>query len=137
MANYQLLTVVGYTGSNPEVRTTNNGSKVASFSIGVTEKGYTKQNGDKVQDHTEWFKMVAYGKTAETVEKYVTKGVQLMVIGRLRTEKYQDKDGVDKYLVKTICERVVLIDRLDKSNVVPRDEAPVVKAETKNNDLPF
>ncbi len=137
MANYQLLTVVGYTGSNPEVRTTNNGSKVASFSIGVTEKGYTKQNGDKVEDHTEWFKMVAYGKTAETVEKYVTKGVQLMVIGRLRTEKYQDKDGVDKYLVKTICERVVLIDRLDKSNVVPRDEAPVVKAETKNNDLPF
>lgn len=137
MANYQLLTVVGYTGSNPEVRTTNNGSKVASFSIGVTEKGYTKQNGDKVEDHTEWFKMVAYGKTAETVEKYVTKGVQLMVIGRLRTEKYQDKDGVDKYLVKTICERVVLIDRLDKSNVVPRDEAPVVKAETKNDDLPF
>lgn len=137
MANYQLLTVVGYTGSNPEVRTTNNGSKVASFSIGVTEKGYTKQNGDKVEDHTEWFKMVAYGKTAETVEKYVTKGVQLMVIGRLRTEKYQDKDGVDKYLVKTICERVVLIDRLDKSNVVPRDEAPVVKAGTKNNDLPF
>lgn len=137
MANYQLLTVVGYTGSNPEVRTTNNGSKVASFSIGVTEKGYTKQNGDKVEDHTEWFKMVAYGKTAETVEKYVTKGVQLMVIGRLRTEKYQDKDGVDKYLVKTICERVVLIDRLDKSNVVPRDEAPVVKAETKNNNLPF
>lgn len=137
MANYQLLTVVGYTGSNPEVRTTNNGSKVASFSIGVTEKGYTKQNGDKVEDHTEWFKMVAYGKTAETVEKYVTKGVQLMVIGRLRTEKYQDKDGVDKYLVKTICERVVLIDRLDKSNVVPREEAPVVKAETKNNHLPF
>ena len=137
MANYQLLTVVGYAGSNPEVRTTNSGSKVASFSIGVTEKGYTKQNGDKVEDHTEWFKMVAYGKTAETVEKYVTKGMQLMVIGRLRTEKYQDKDGVDKYLVKTICERVVLIDRLDKSNVVPRDEAPVVKAETKNNDWPF
>lgn len=136
MANYQLLTVVGYAGSNPEVRTTNSGSKVASFSIGVTEKGYTKQNGDKVEDHTEWFKMVAYGKTAETVEKYVTKGMQLMVIGRLRTEKYQDKDGVDKYIVKTICERIVLLDKLEKSNVVPKEEA-TVKTQSKNNDWPF
>lgn len=137
MANYQLLTVVGYAGSNPEVRTANSGSKVASFSIGVTEKGYTKQNGDKVEDHTEWFKIVAYGKTAETIEKYVTKGMQLMVIGRLRTEKYQDKDGVDKYIVKTICERIVLLDKLEKSNVVPKEEAPAVKAVSKNDDLPF
>lgn len=137
MANYQLLTIVGYAGSNPEVRTANSGSKVASFSIGVTEKGYTKQNGDKVEDHTEWFKIVAYGKTAETIEKYVAKGMQLMVIGRLRTEKYQDKDGVDKYIIKTICERIVLLDKLEKSNVVLKEEAPAVKAVSKNDDLPF
>jgi single-strand DNA-binding protein len=88
--------ILGRLGNNPEVRTTQNGTVVATMSI-ATNDGI----GEKMT--TEWHRIVMFGKSAEAIQRYATKGTQLYLEGRLRTNKYQDKDGNTKYSTEIIA----------------------------------
>lgn len=97
MINKQIL--VGRVGKDPQVKTFDNGNKVANFTLATSEK-YTS-NGEKVED-TEWHNITIYGKLADVVEKYVKKGHLLYLEGKKKTREYE-KDGQKRYAVETIA----------------------------------
>jgi single-strand DNA-binding protein len=93
------VTLIGNLGKDPEVRTTSNGSKVASFSV-ATSRVWNDQSGSK-QEKTEWHRCAAWNtnftKLADVVEKYVKKGDKVYIEGRIEYGQYQDKDGQTRY----------------------------------------
>ena len=86
------ISLIGNVGNQPEIRTIGD-SKVASISLGVTEKGYTTKDGKKIEDRTTWFRIGLWRGLAEIVEKYVNKGDKLFVEGKMLSREYE-KDGV-------------------------------------------
>lgn len=93
--------IIGNAGKDPEVVQFQDGGKTAKFTIAATER-YTDRAGQQ-QQRTEWFNVVVNGKTADVVERYVRKGSQLYVEGRLQTRKYQAKDGSERYVTEVAC----------------------------------
>ncbi len=100
------LTIVGNLGGDPEVRTTGGGTVVATFSVGVNAR--EKRQGEW-QDHTEWFRVVCWGSTAEAIGKYLRKGAPVLVLGRLRTEQWKDQDGNDRRSTKVYARGVTFL----------------------------
>lgn len=90
--------LVGNVGKDPEVRHLDTGVAVANFPLATSET-YTAKNGEKVTT-TEWHNIVLWRGLAEVAEKYVTKGRQLYIEGRIRTRNYDDKDGVKRYVTE-------------------------------------
>lgn len=90
--------LVGHVGKDPEVRYLDNNLAMARFSIATTEKGFTTKSGQVIPEKTEWHSVVVWRKLAEVVEKYVKKGSQLYIEGKLRNRSYDDKDGVKRYV---------------------------------------
>lgn len=91
--------LIGNVGRDPERK----GQKVLSFSLATTESGYTKTDGTKVEDRTEWHSVTVFDtKTANFVEKYVRKGSRLIVEGRIHYSEYTDKDGNKRQGVEII-----------------------------------
>ena len=99
--------LIGNVGNDPEVTTLDNGTKVVNLSLATSET-YTNKEGEKVTS-TEWHRLVFWNKTAEIVEKFVTKGKQIAVEGKLRTTKSENKDGVTMYNTKINCHEIVLL----------------------------
>ena len=95
MASLNKVILIGNVGSDPEVRYLDGGSVVAKFSVATNER-YTTRGGEQV-DQTEWFRVEVWNEQAKTVEKYVRKGNQIYVEGRLRTETYTDRDGKERF----------------------------------------
>lgn len=91
MASFNKIIIIGYLGRDPEIRYTPQGLAVCNFSIATTEK--RKDRAGESQDVTTWFKITAWGKLAETVNQYLSKGKQVYVEGRLRQDEYTDRDG--------------------------------------------
>lgn len=110
MASVNMAIVVGFVGDTPRINTLQSGRKVASFSMATTEKGYTAQSGQQIPDKTEWHNIVCWGKTAEVVERFVHKGSQLYIQGKMRTRTYE-KDGQTRYSFEVECETLQLLDR--------------------------
>lgn len=96
--------LVGNLGADPEVRSTNSGSKVANLRIATSER--QKGADGEWADHTEWHRVVCFGRTAENVERYLSKGRQVYIEGKLRTNKWQDKDGADRWTTEVIAFQV-------------------------------
>lgn len=90
--------LIGHVGANPEVKTLEGGKKLARISI-ATNETYVSQKGDKVTE-TQWHNVVAWGKTAEIAEKLFTKGMEVLIDGKLINRSYTDKDGVKKYITE-------------------------------------
>lgn len=95
--------LLGTLGKDPEVRTISSGKKVANFSLATNETRKDK-NGDKITE-TEWHNIVVWGTAAETVEKYLKKGSQVYIEGKIKTETFDDKDGNKKEIKKIISEK--------------------------------
>lgn len=88
--------LIGNCGKDPEIRTMQNGGKVANVSIATSESWKDKSTGEK-KEKTEWHRVVIFGPLADIVERYVTKGSKLYLSGSLQTRKWTDKDGAEKY----------------------------------------
>lgn len=101
--------LVGNAGKDPEVRYTQGGTAVATFSLATTER--RKGTDGQWTDHTEWHNLVAWGKTAETCGNYVKKGNKLYVEGRIQSRKWQDKDGNNRYTTEIVVNQLLLLDR--------------------------
>lgn len=90
--------LIGHVGANPEIKTLEGGKKLARISI-ATNETYVSQKGDKVTE-TQWHNVVAWGKTAEIAEKLFSKGMEVLIDGKLINRSYTDKDGVKKYITE-------------------------------------
>ena len=92
--------LIGIVGRDPEIRYTAPGQAVASFSLATTERGYTAANGTQVPDRTEWHSIVMWGKNAEIAERYIRKGSQLYIEGKLRTRTWEDKNQIKRQVTE-------------------------------------
>lgn len=104
--------LIGNVGQDPEVRYTgdaNNGAKVATLRLATTER-YRDRNGN-IQEHTEWHSVVVWRNTADVVEKYVRKGTQLYVEGRIRTRSWDDQTGNKRYTTEILADTLQLLGR--------------------------
>ena len=130
--------LVGHVGKDPEVRYFDNNLAMARFSVATTERGYTTKSGVVVPDKTEWHSVVVWRKLAEVVEKYVKKGTQLYIEGKLRNRSYDDKDGVKRYATEIQVDLLQLLGRRSDSDSAPvRPEAtPLVTPQNKPATTP-
>ena len=96
MSSVNKVILVGHLGKDPEIRSFSNGDQVANVSIATTEKWKDKQTGEP-KELTEWTPLVFTGKLADIAGQYLRKGSQIYIEGSLRTRKWQDKEGNDRY----------------------------------------
>lgn len=101
--------LLGHLGNNPEIRTLENGNKLAKMSL-ATYEPYKDAKGKKV-DKTQWHNIVAWGATAEIAEKYLAKGKQVLVEGRLVHNSYTDKEGQKRYTTDVNVSHIMLLDK--------------------------
>ena len=123
--------LIGRVGKDPEVKHFENGA-IAKFTLATSET-YKNKAGEKVTT-TEWHNISVNGKAVEVVEKWVKKGMQLMVSGKIRYRSYDDKDGNKKYFTEIQAEQFEFLSKSEKSE----PEVTEVEAEeVPNDDLPF
>jgi single-strand DNA-binding protein len=108
MASVNKVIVIGNLGRDPEVRYTPGGSAVCNVSVATTRNWKNKESGDK-QEETEWHRVVFYDRLAEIAGEYLKKGRSVYVEGRLKTRKWQDKEGRDTYTTEIIAEQMQLL----------------------------
>ena len=106
--------LIGNLGNDPEVRYTPNGSAVSSISLATSETWKDKQSGE-MQDRTEWHKIVFFNRLAEIVGEYLHKGSKIYIEGSLRTRKWQDKNGIDRYTTEIIANEMHMLDSRSNS----------------------
>ena len=99
--------LIGNLGNDPEIITMDSGKKLAKFSI-ATNETYKNQQGERVTD-TQWHNVVAWGKTAEIIEEYVTKGKEVAVEGKLTSRSYDDKEGNKRYTTEVDCNELLML----------------------------
>lgn len=137
--------LIGNIGKDPEVRHLENGSMVARFSIATTER-YKDKNGE-FQEQTEWHNIVCWRTLAERIEKFVKKGSQLFIEGKIRTGSWEDKTGQIRYTVEIVADNIQILGRKQESQSVPsgRNNIQDLITSTENSpensaddsDLPF
>jgi len=108
MGSVNKVILVGNLGRDAELRYTPGGAPVATLNLATTEVWNDKTSGQK-QEKTEWHRIVLWGKSAESLSEYLTKGKQIFVEGRLQTRKWQDKDGHEKYTTEIRADRITLL----------------------------
>jgi single-strand DNA-binding protein len=141
--------IVGNVGQDPEVRYMPSGSAVAEVSVATSEQWKDKQSGEK-QERTEWHKVTFFGRLAEIVGEYVRKGSQIYVEGSIRTEKWQDKQGQDRYTTKIIANEMQMLGgrsggstsfQQDTPSSAPAQSAPAAapagSSADFDDDIPF
>lgn len=137
--------LIGYTAKPADIRVVGE-SKVASFSLATTEK-YRGKDGNTVEN-TEWHNVVIWGKLAEVAEKYIQKGTLLYVEGKLKTEKYTDKDGIERFTTKVRADSLQLLGGKPDTQSQPAQSQPASENrygstpmstvdDMPDDDLPF
>ena len=101
--------LIGSLGQDPEIKTFDNDRKLARFSM-ATNEYYKNAQGERVEDTT-WHNVVAWGKTAEILEKYVRKGDKVGIEGRLTNRSYDDKDGNKRYLTEVVANEILMLSK--------------------------
>lgn len=95
--------LIGNLGRDPEIRTTQSGTKVANLNLATAESWKDKSSGER-KEKTEWHRVVIFGSLAEIAEKYLTKGSKVYVSGSLQTRKWTDQSGVEKYSTEIVLQ---------------------------------
>ena len=128
MASLNKVMLIGNVGNDPEMRYTPGGNPVTSFSVAINRR-YTDSNGE-TKEETEWFRVIAWRKLAESCNQFVTKGKRVYVEGRLRTRNWEGQDGQKRVSVEVVANRVLFLDR--RATVSVPEEG-----EIEPGDLPF
>jgi len=108
MASVNKVIIVGNVGRDPETRRLPSGDAVTNISIATTDRYRDKQSGE-IRENTEWHRVAFFGKVAEIAEKYLKKGSQVYVEGRLRTRKWTDQSGQEKYSTEIVAETMQML----------------------------
>ena len=99
--------LIGNLGNNPEIITLESGKRLAKFSI-ATNESYKNADGEKVTD-TQWHNIIAWNKTADIIEKYLEKGNEVAIEGKLTTRSYETKEGEKRYITEVICNELLML----------------------------
>jgi single-strand DNA-binding protein len=108
MSGINKVILVGNLGADPEVRHTGAGSAICNIRIATSEKWKDKESGE-TQERTEWHRVVLFGKLGEIAGKYLKKGRQAYIEGSLRTNKYTDKDGIERYSTDIVASEMQML----------------------------
>lgn len=152
MASVNKVIIVGNVGKDPEIRYMPSGEGVANLSVATTSK-YKNKSGELVEE-TEWHRITFFGKLAEIVGQYVKKGKPIYVEGRIKTRKYTDKDGIEKYVTDIIANEMQMLGGRDdgyqqqrpqqhqETRQQPQRQAPTRGStgsgfEDMDDDIPF
>ena len=108
MRGVNKVIIVGNTGNDPEVSQFQNGGSVATIAVATSEKYQNKQTGEWVEN-TEWHRVKAFGKLAEIIAQYVRKGTPVYIEGKLKTDKYTDKNGIERYATNIIADQMQML----------------------------
>jgi len=106
MVNKVIL--VGNLGRDPETRTAQSGTTIANLNIATTTR---RKQGEEWVEHTEWHRVVCFGKTADNVSRFLSKGRQVYIEGRMQTRKWQDQSGADRYTTEVVADTVQFLGR--------------------------
>ena len=99
--------LIGNLGNDPEIINLESGKMLAKFSI-ATNENYKNADGEKITD-TQWHNVVVWGKTASIVEKYLTKGKEVAVEGKLTNRSYETKEGEKRYVTEIVCNELLML----------------------------
>jgi single-strand DNA-binding protein len=99
--------LIGNLGGNPDVKTMDSGKKLARFSV-ATNESYRNAKGEKITE-TQWHNLVAWGKVAEIAEKFLSKGSEVAIEGKLVNRSYTDKEGIKKYITEVQVSEVLML----------------------------
>ena len=139
--------LVGNVGNDPEVKYLDGGTAVAKFSLATTEN-YKNKAGERVSQ-TEWHNVVAWRHLAELTEKYIAKGKQLFIEGKITTRSWEDKDGNKRYTTEIIANSIQMLGRKSDDENSPASQSSTTTAndkvskpqveevESEDDDLPF
>lgn len=135
---------IGRLGKAPEMRYMPNGEAVTSFSIAVSSSWNDKNSGQK-KEQTEWINVTAFDKLGEICGQYLTKGSQVFIGGRMKTDKYTDKDDIEKYSTKIIADKMQMLGAKQDGQGGDSNPPPTRQQEPKpkpnfndmDDDIPF
>lgn len=140
MAGINKVIIVGHLGNDPEMRSMPNGEAVANISVATSEAWTDKNTGER-REVTEWHRIVFYRKLAEICGQYLKKGAQVYIEGRLRTHKWQDQNGQDRYtteiqgdVIQMLGTRPQSADGANNSQPMPQQDA---SANAFDDSIPF
>ena len=108
MASINKVIIVGNLGRDPETRFTTGGEAIANIAVATSDRWKDKATGEQ-KEATEWHRITFFGKLAEIVGQYLKKGSQVYVEGKLRTRKYTDKDGIERYATEVIADQMQML----------------------------
>jgi single-strand DNA-binding protein len=132
MASVNKVILIGNLGRDPETRYSPDGAAVTNVTIATSDRWKDKASGE-MREATEWHRVVFFGRLAEIAGEYLKKGRPVYVEGKLRTRKWTDKDGNDRYTTEIVANKLLLLGRKDDGGAP--EAAPAKKNE--DDDLPF
>ncbi|MDH4037723.1 MAG: single-stranded DNA-binding protein [Candidatus Krumholzibacteria bacterium] len=145
MSGVNKVIIIGNLGADPTVRYTAGGAPVANFNVATSER-FNNKAGER-EERTEWHRVVAFGKLAEICEKYLKKGKQVYVEGRLQTRSWDDPSGQKKYMTEIVANNMQMLGRVgetggaDYSQDYGNNNEPAPQGAgsggTEDDDLPF
>jgi single-strand DNA-binding protein len=146
MSSVNKVMLVGNVGKDPEIRRTQDGTSVASFSVATSEKWKDKSSGER-KERTEWHNVVVFNEQlAGVVENYVKKGAKVYVEGALQTRKWTDKNGQERYSTEVVLQKfrgeIQLLDKLDRDDArtprpAPSGTFPTIENDLESDSIPF
>ena len=125
-----IVHLIGNLGSDPEINFLDNGTGVVNVSLATNESYKDKNTGEKVE-HTEWHRLVVWGRQAEVMNQYTQKGSKLFIEGSLQTRKWEDKEGITRYTTEV---KVRSFDFLDKKGEGPESSSEPAMASANGAD---
>ena len=132
--------LIGNLGSDPETRAMPSGAYVTNISIATSESWKDKQTGDQ-KERTEWHKVVFFGRLAEIASEYLRKGSQVYIEGGLRTRKWQEKDGRDRYTTEIVAREMEMLGGRQGAGApamaASGGDAPAPASDQFDDDIPF
>lgn len=132
--------IIGNLGRDPELRYTQRGNVVCNFTVAVNRPGRMTESGERTDDETEWFSVVAWDKLAETCNQYLARGRKVYVEGRLQTRSWDAADGTKRSRVEVLAQNMVMLDTRRTGDEMPAGVGASSShpgAPDDDDDLPF
>lgn len=139
---------IGRLGQDPEIKYTADGKAIANISVACSESWKDKNTGNN-HEKTEWIRYVAFGRLAEITQQYLKKGSRVYLSGKLRSRKWQDQQGQDRYTTEIVCSEMQMLDNKadgasnpnaaggQRAPMPPPQNPPVMQDASFDDDIPY
>ncbi|MBI4318386.1 MAG: single-stranded DNA-binding protein [Chloroflexi bacterium] len=132
-ASLNKVMIIGNVGRDPEMRYTQNGTAVTSFSVAAGRR-WTTPEGEQ-REETEWFNVVTWNKLAETANRYITKGSRVYIEGRLQTRSWEGQDGQKRYRTEVVAQTMIMLDSRPRATAASEEE--ISPDDIEPEEIPF